>query len=83
MYQAKKIAPNALTAIKKLEKNLFFTVMGGKKNSILIKATPDSFSTILARIIEPSVEASTWAFINHKCIPHIGILTSINPNIMV
>lgn len=35
---------------------------------------PPSFRRIAARIIEPAIGASTWAFGSHRCTPYNGIL---------
>lgn len=36
---------------------------------------PPNFSKIAARIIEPAMGASTWAFGSHRWTPYNGILT--------
>jgi hypothetical protein len=40
---------------------------------------PPSFRRIAARIIDPAIGASTWAFGNHRCTVNIGNLTKNPP----
>lgn len=43
--------------------------------NIRSRAYLPSFNVIPAKIIDPTVGASTWALGNHKCTRNIGILT--------
>jgi len=47
----------------------------GVANIGIVRARPypPNFSSIAARIMEPAIGASTWAFGNHKWNPYIGI----------
>lgn len=45
------------------------------------KPKPPSFNKIPAKIIDPTTEASTWAFGNQKCSKYIGLLTKKIPKI--
>lgn len=49
-------------------------VIGSRIVEIRIIPYPPSFSRIAARIIDPAIGASTWAFGSHKCTPYSGIL---------
>ena len=40
-----------------------------------ISPYPPSFSRIAAKIIDPAMGASTWAFGSHKCVMKRGSLT--------
>lgn len=49
-------------------------VTGSRIMEIRIMPYPPSFSRIAARIIDPAIGASTWAFGSHRCTPYRGIL---------
>jgi hypothetical protein len=40
---------------------------------------PPNFRRIAAKIIDPAIGASTWAFGNHRCTVNIGSLTKNPP----
>lgn len=46
---------------------------------IRISPYPPSFRSTAARIMDPAMGASTWAFGNHRWVINIGIFTSIPP----
>lgn len=50
-------------------------LIGSSKIVIRIMPYPPSFSKMAAKIIEPAIGASTWAFGSHRCTPYNGILT--------
>lgn len=54
---------------------------GGQIGRIRMIPYPPSFSRMAARIMEPGIGASTWAFGNQRCTPYRGILT-INASMM-
>lgn len=49
-------------------------VTGSRTMEIRIMPYPPSFSRMAARIIEPAIGASTWAFGSHRWTPYRGIL---------
>lgn len=49
-------------------------VIGSKIMEIRIIPYPPSFSRMAARIMDPAIGASTWAFGSHKWTPYRGIL---------
>lgn len=44
-------------------------VTGSRIMEIRIMPYPPSFSRMAARIIDPAIGASTWAFGSHRCTP--------------
>lgn len=44
---------------------------------------PPNFRRIAARIIDPAIGASTWAFGSHRCVINIGSLTRNPPIIKI
>lgn len=48
--------------------------MGSMIIEIRIIPNPPSFSRMAAKIIDPAIGASTWAFGSHRCTPYNGIL---------
>lgn len=48
--------------------------MGSMIIEIRIIPYPPSFSRMAAKIIDPAIGASTWAFGSHRCTPYNGIL---------
>ena len=49
-------------------------VIGSKIMEIRIIPYPPSFNKMAARIMDPAIGASTWAFGSHKWTPYSGIL---------
>lgn len=49
-------------------------LIGSRNMAIRIMPYPPSFSSTAARIIEPAIGASTWAFGSHRWTPYSGIL---------
>lgn len=49
-------------------------VTGSRTMEIRIMPYPPNFSRIAARIMDPAIGASTWAFGSHRWTPYKGIL---------
>lgn len=59
---------------KRMNGYAMYLVIGSKIMEIRIIPYPPSFNRMAARIMDPAIGASTWAFGSHKWTPYSGIL---------